>query len=99
MEPFERFKNSITNGNLWIYVLALAKENNLPKSKIESLVFEKFGFLPNKLITQIVLKKLENKNYIKKSKFHGEKSYLITDKGKKELQKLKDFYKEIIEKI
>ncbi len=60
MEPFERFKNLITNGNLWIYVLILAKDNHLPKSRVESLIFEKFGFLPNKLITQIVLKKLEN---------------------------------------
>lgn len=99
MTPLERFKNSITNGNLWIYILALAKENHLPKSKVESLIFEKFGFLPNKLTTKIVIKKLEQKKYIKPEKFHGEKSFRITKNGEIELEKMKSFCENLLKKI
>lgn len=99
MTPFERFKNSITFGNLWIYILALAKENHLLKSKVESLIFEKFGFLPNKITTQIVIKKLENKNYLKSEKFHGEKSFRITKKGEEELEKMKSLCQDLLKKI
>jgi DNA-binding PadR family transcriptional regulator len=99
MLPFQRFKNTITNGNIWIYVLALAKENPLPKRKTESLIFEKFGFLPGKIITQVVLRKLENGGYLKSKKFHGEKSYVITNKGIKELGEMKEFSQSLIRKI
>jgi len=99
MLPFQRFKNTITNGNLWIYILALAKENHLQKSKVESLIFEKFGFLPNKITVQIVLKKLENQEYLKKEKYHGEKSFRITKKGEEELKKMKDFSQDLLKKI
>ncbi len=94
MEPFERFKNSITNGNLWIYILALAKENHLPQNKVESLIFEKFGFLPNKITAKIVIKKLEKQGYIKPEKYRGEKSFRITQKGEAELNKMKEFSQE-----
>ena len=99
MEPFERYKNSITNGNIWIYFLKLAKENPLPKDKAGSLVFEKFGFLPNKFISQRVLTKLERNGYLESKKFQGEKSYLITKKGQEELNKMKEFCQNLLQNL
>lgn len=99
MPPFERFKNLLTTGNIWIYILVLSKENPLPKNRVEGLIFEKFGFLPGKIITQVVLKKLENNDYIKSKKFQGEKSYIATEKGKKELQRMQNFYQNLIQKF
>jgi DNA-binding PadR family transcriptional regulator len=99
MEPFERFKNLSTNGNIWIYILSLSKEGPLPKSKVRSLVFEKFGFLPARFITSQVLRKLENNSYINSQKFKGEKSYIITRKGSQELEKVKDLCQNILKKL
>lgn len=99
MTPFERFKNSLTGSNLWIYILSLAKENHLPKSKVESLIFEKFGFLPGKITPQIVLRKLENSGYLQSKKFYGEKSYITTKKGKEELEKMKKFSNNLLKKL
>jgi DNA-binding PadR family transcriptional regulator len=99
MEPFERFKNSSTNGNIWIYVLSLAEEKPLPKRKAESLIFEKFGFLPSKFTCQRVLGRLEKGKYIESRKYQGEKAYTITKKGRKELQKMKEFCQNLLQKL
>ena len=99
MEPLERFKNSTTNSNIWIYVLSLAKENPLPKNKAESLIFEKFGFLPSKFTCQRVLGRLEKSGYLERKKFQGEKSYIATKMGKKELEKMKNFCQSLLQKL
>lgn len=99
MEPLERFQNSITNNNIWIYVLSLAIENPLPKNKAESLIFEKFGFLPNKFTCQRVLGKLEKGGYLERKKFQGEKSYVATKIGKKELEKMKISCQNLLQKL
>ena len=41
MEPIKRFTNSVSEGNLWIYVLSLAKEVEIQEETISRLIFEK----------------------------------------------------------
>lgn len=98
MLPFERFKKLNTEGNLWIYVLALGKEVVCDED-IRRLIFEKFGFLAGNLLLQSVLYRLRRKNYIKTEKYKGKRAYMITDKGKKELEKMREFCQELLQKI
>ncbi len=44
MAPFERFKKLNTEGNLWIYILVLGKEKEVPNDEVSRLIFEKFEF-------------------------------------------------------
>ncbi len=99
MTPFERFKKSNTEGNLWIYILLLAREEEINIQDIARLIFEKFSFLPGDLFLRGVLFRLRNKGYISSERFKGKSAYRTTKKGLEELEKVKSFCKELIEKI
>lgn len=99
MEPFKRFKKSNTENNIWIYILYLGKEREIANDEVRKLIFEKFGFLPGKLITSRVLFSLRNQGYIKKEKFKGKPAFSTTKKGMEELEKMKGFFKELIKKV
>lgn len=99
MEPFERFKNLNTEGNLWIYILSLGKEEEICDEDVRRLIFEKFEFLPSDLILKTVLFRLRRKNYISSEKYKGNRAYKTTEKGIAELEKTRDFYQELLQKI
>lgn len=99
MEPFQRFKNLNTDGNLWIYVLALGKDGEVQDGDVARLVFEKYGFLPGNLLVKSVLFRLRGQGYIKTDKLKGKRSYITTAKGAKELEKMIGFYKDLLQKI
>jgi len=99
MEPFERFKKSNTEGNLWIYVLSLGKENVICDEDLRRLIFEKFGFLPGNLLLKSVLYRLRRQGYIETEKYKGKKGYKISQKGIAELEKMRNFCQELLQKI
>lgn len=98
MKPYERFKKSNTEGNLWIYILSLGKEITCDED-IKRLVFEKFGFLPGSFLVKSVLFRLRRQGYIKTEKYKGKRAYRTTENGKKELEKMKRFCQELLQKI
>ena len=99
MEPFQRFKKSNTEGNLWIYVLSLAKETEICDEDVSRLIFEKFGFLPGELLIKRVLFLLKRGGYIKAEKYKGKKAYKTTEKGMEELESTKEFYQDLLQKV
>lgn len=99
MEPFERFKKSNTEDNLWIYILSLGKEREIPNDEVRRLVFEKFEFLPGNLLTKRVLYRLRNQGYIKKEKYKGKAAFKTTGKGIKEIEKMKSFCQELLDTV
>lgn len=99
MEPFKRFKKLNTEGNLWIYILLLGKEGEIPNEDIQKLVFEKFGFLPNKLLVSKVLFQLRTAGYIKGEKYKGKRAYRTTKSGVAELEKMKKFCQGLINRV
>jgi DNA-binding PadR family transcriptional regulator len=99
MEPFGRFKNLNTEGNLWIYILSLGKEEEICDEDVRRLIFEKFEFLPGNLLLKSVLYRLRRQGYIKTEKYKGKRAYSTTDQGKTELEKMKNFCQELLQKI
>lgn len=89
----------MTEGNLWTYILSLAKEGEVQNKEVSKRIFEKFGFLPNDLMVRSVIFRLRNDGYISKEKLRGEKAYKITEKGKKELEAMKNFCQDLLQKI
>jgi len=99
MQPFERFKKLNTEGNLWIYILSLGKEDVICDEEIRKLIFEKFGFLPGNLLIKSVLYRLRRQDYIKTERYKGKRAYITTEKGKRELERMRDFFQQLLQKI
>jgi PadR family transcriptional regulator PadR len=96
--PSERFRRSITNDNLWIYILTLLKKEKLYAYEINNKIKKNFGFEPGNMTAYIILKRLQIDSYAKvagKEKSGGpeRKYYTITEKGRKELEKAKRIYR------
>jgi DNA-binding PadR family transcriptional regulator len=99
MEPNKRFINSVTEGNLWTYILSLAKEAEIKEEDVSRLIFEKFGFLPNEFMVKSVLFRLKNDGFASREKNAGKKAYKTTEKGLKELEAMKSYASSLIQKL
>jgi DNA-binding PadR family transcriptional regulator len=98
MEPFERFKKLNTEGNLWIYLLSLGKET-VNEEEVRQIIFERFGFLPGSFLLKRVIHRLKNQGYLQTQKYKGKSAFKTTEKGEKELEKMKNFCQELLQKI
>ena len=100
MLPFARLaKIEYKIENLWIYILFLLKERVVYGWEIPSLIEKKFGFKTGKITPYRVLYRLEQTGFVKSKAEKKRRIYHITEKGKKELELAKEFYREIIKKI
>jgi len=99
MLPIERFFKSNTIENLWIYILSLLKEKELYGWEIPKLIEKNFNFKPGKITPYRVLYRLEKAGFVKSKMRERRRTYQITEKGKEELEKAKDFYQQIFKKI
>ncbi|HOC53427.1 MAG TPA: helix-turn-helix transcriptional regulator [Candidatus Pacearchaeota archaeon] len=99
MQPIERLKKLNTKENLWIYILILLKKNPLYAWELPSLIEKEFGFRPGNITPYRVLYRLEAENLVKSNLKDRRRTYQITEKGLKELNVVKSFYKNIIEKL
>jgi len=99
MLPMERLQKSNTKENLWIYILSLLKERELYGWEIRSLIEKNFDFRPGLITPYRVLYRLQGDGFVKSELKERRRIYKITEKGKKELEKAKNFYREILTKI
>ena len=99
MLPFERLQKSNTKENLWIYILSLLREREIYGWEIRSLIEKNFDFRPGLITPYRVLYRLEGNGFVKSGLKERRRIYKITEKGKKELKKAKNFYREILNKI
>lgn len=98
--PYERFEDSLTKDNLWIYILMLLRKKDFYPYEIREEVKKTFGFSPGNMTAYIVLKKLRAGGYVSKARSSSgkgpERTYFkITAKGSKELGKAVKLYKEM----
>jgi DNA-binding PadR family transcriptional regulator len=99
MLPIERLKKSNTTDNLWLYILAILDKQPLYGWKIPALIEKSFGFRPGKITPYRVFYRLEADGFVKSEMNARRRIYKITAKGKLELKKAKDFYKNILNQI
>ena len=100
MLPFERLQKSNTIENLWIYILSLlkkaAKGHPIYAWEIPKMIEKEFGFKPGRITPYRVLYRLEKQSFVKSKIEERRRVYQITEKGKNELEKAKNFYKKIL---
>ena len=111
MLPTERLLKSNTIENLWIYILSLltratakrgdersssTKKRKIYAWEIPAIIEENFGFKSGKITPYRVLYRLEKEGFVKSELEERRRVYQITEKGKKELEKARSFYKTIL---
>ena len=96
MLPVERLLKSNTIENLWIYILSLLKNRKIYGWEIPAIIEKEFKFRPGKITPYRVLYRLEKEGFVKSELKERRRVYQITEKGKKELEKAKSFYKTIL---
>lgn len=99
MLPFERLENLNTKENIWIYILSLLKKGSIYAWEIQDIIEKEFGFKPGRITPYRALYRLEEDGFVKSEMEERRRVYKITEKGKKELEKAKVFYKELLNKI
>jgi len=99
MLPFDRLEKSNKTDNLWIYILSLLKERVIYGWEIPALIEKRFGFKTGKITPYRVLYRLEQTGFVKSKTEEKRRNYKITEKGKKELELAKEFYREVLKKI
>jgi DNA-binding PadR family transcriptional regulator len=99
MHPFERLQKLNTKENLWIYLLKVIKDNPHHGWEFPVLVEKEFGFKPGTITPYRVLYSLEAEGLVKSCLEERRRIYKITKKGEQELEKVKDYYQDIIKKI
>lgn len=96
MLPFDRLQKLNTKENLWLYILILLKEEVLYAWQIQSLIEGSFGFKPGRITPYRVLYRLEKGGFVKSEVKERRRIYRITEKGKRELENAKNFYRKIL---
>ncbi|MCD6227256.1 PadR family transcriptional regulator [Candidatus Micrarchaeota archaeon] len=98
-QPSDRLRDSLTKGNLWLYILTLMKKNEVYGYELNDKIEKEFKFKPQKIMMYLVLYKLENSGLVKSVFKERRKYYKITEKGKQELKKGKKILKEIVKQL
>lgn len=99
MLPLERLKKLNTIDNLWLYILFLLKKKEIYAWEIPTIIEENFGFKPGRITPYRVLYRLEKNGFVKSEAKERRRIYKITARGKKELEKAKDFYQQLLNKL
>lgn len=99
MVPLERLQKTNTVGNLWIYILSLLKKRPVYGYELRKVISENFGFTPGKITSYRVLYRLEENGYVKSRIKKMKRIYEITEKGEKELEEARKFFKNLFAKV
>jgi DNA-binding PadR family transcriptional regulator len=99
MTPFEHLKKSNTIDNLWLYILALAKEEPIYAYKVRKDISRRFSFKPGMVSSYRVLYRLEIDGFVKSGMKKRKRIYKITKKGEDELKKAVIFFEQAKEKL
>lgn len=99
-KPIKRLKSLLTSGNLWLYILSLIKQQKrLYAYNLDEMIEKEFFFRPSKVMTYIVLYKLEDEKLISSEFEERRKYYSLTKKGEETLKTAKDYFKVLGEKL
>ncbi len=92
----ERLRSTLTKGNLWLYILSLLTESPAYPGEIKENVESKYGFSPATITFYSVLYRLRREGLVKKSSDDFRAKYRITEKGKDELSRGRNFIEKVL---
>ena len=92
---YRHLHDSLTKGNLWLYILAALSEAPRSPPELRSLVKERHGFSPAAITFYSVLYKLSREGLVRRSSEKFRSKYEITPRGVTELGRGRAFLSEV----
>jgi PadR family transcriptional regulator, regulatory protein PadR len=90
-EPVERLKDKILKENLWIFLFKILAQNDEYAYELRKKVNSEFGFWSGNVTGYRVLYLLENDGYVEFYVKGRRKYYKLTEKGREQLDKARNF--------
>ncbi|MBU0532511.1 PadR family transcriptional regulator [Candidatus Micrarchaeota archaeon] len=91
-KPIKRLKKLLTSGNLWLYILSLARQKEIYAYELDKEIEKEFFFKPNKIMVYVVLYKIEKEGLITSEYHERRKYYKITQKGLETLDLAREYF-------
>jgi len=93
-KPMQRLADSISYANIWVWALALIKRQKMHAYTLNGKIEEEFGFKPGRIMMYVVLYKLENEGLLASKISKRRKYYVLTAKGRKELDAARKLFRD-----
>ncbi len=82
---YAHLTESLTTGNLWLYILSTLESGPATPSEIKTKVGARFGFSPAAITFYSVLYKLRREGLVEKTSKRFRSAYVVTEAGRTEL--------------
>lgn len=84
---YEHLRDSLTKGNLWLYILSVLEEGAATPAELKDRAKERFGVSAASITFYSVLYRLGREGLVKKSTARFRSAYEATAKGREELER------------
>jgi DNA-binding PadR family transcriptional regulator len=98
-KPLRRLKTLNTTACLWPYILKILKNKPAHAYILRQEIKKRFGFLPGQVTSYTTLYSLYKQGLVTYERKDRIKIYKITSKGRLELKKALEFYKETTKEL
>jgi DNA-binding PadR family transcriptional regulator len=92
---YERLRDSITKGNLWLYILSELEEGGATPPELRKHIEEKFGVAAAAITFYSVIYRLRREGLVRKSSTKFRSAYEVTAKGTAELERARKLLREV----
>jgi len=92
---YEHLKQSLTRGNLWIYILSTLEAGPATPGEIKKRVQSRYGFSPATITFYSVLYKLRREGLVARSTNEFRSAYQSTPGGRQEFAKARDLLEKV----
>lgn len=92
---YEHLRESLTRGNLWVYILSVLESGPASPSEIKKKVTARYGFSPAGITFYSVLYRLRREGLVQRKSDEFRSAYAVTASGRSELVRALDLLERI----
>jgi DNA-binding PadR family transcriptional regulator len=92
---YSRLRESLTSGNLWLYILSVLEDSEASPREVKERVKERYGVAAAGITFYSVLYRLKREGLVRKASGEFRSNYEITPKGRQEIERARKLIREV----
>jgi PadR family transcriptional regulator len=92
---FEHLRDTLTRGNLWLYILAVLEKGPRSPVELRKEVRGRYSFAPAAITFYSVLYKLRREGLVRKASAEFRSKYEVTQRGREELARGRELLRDL----